>query len=483
MTFGKTSSLLVTTLLAMVLATIPLGAAFGLWPIVTSPTLAIVFASVTAMLGGLAFYVIIGAHVDTQMRRLAQYFASIENETTSIPPAPSGRWLGKLPDAAARTLRGMRRRVDELAGQRRELEIQCRVSDSARRHAQSILQSISDAVLVTDPFNEVAIANEAAAQAMGFEADQAVHQPLEKVVRDATLVRLIKDTRESANLSNRRHFEHAIGDNGRARIYDVTLSCMANQQDEVSGVVTILRDVTREKEVSAMKSDFVSSVSHELRTPLSSIKAYVEMLVDGEAADEQTRAEFYNVIQSETNRLSRLIDNILNISRIESGVVKIQRENVSLPMVIREVMDVMLPQARAKQIELVDQPSPLFFQVYADKDMVYQALLNLVGNAIKYTPEGGTVMVRLDMEEQGQFARIQVSDTGMGIPADAIDHVFDKFYRVNGHKKVAKGTGLGLNLVKHIVETVHGGKVAVDSQENQGSTFTIALPVADAVPA
>jgi two-component system phosphate regulon sensor histidine kinase PhoR len=258
---------------------------------------------------------------------------------------------------------------------------------------------------------------------------------------------------------------------------------MANQQDEVSGVVTILRDVTREKEVSAMKSDFVSSVSHELRTPLSSIKAYVEMLVDGEAADEQTRAEFYNVIQSETNRLSRLIDNILNISRIESGVVKIQRENVSLPMVIREVMDVMLPQARAKQIELVDQPSPLVFQVYADKDRVYQALLNLVGNAIKYTPEGGTVMVRLDMEEQGQFARIQVSDTGMGIPADAIDHVFDKFYRVNGHKKVAKGTGLGLNLVKHIVETVHGGKVAVDSQENQGSTFTIALPVADAVPA
>ena len=228
-----------------------------------------------------------------------------------------------------------------------------------------------------------------------------------------------------------------------------------------------------------MKSDFVSNVSHELRTPLSSIKAYMEMLVDGEADDEQTRAEFYNIIQGEANRLSRLIDNILNISRIESGVVTIQREHICLPTLVREVVDVVQPQAQAKNIKLIEQPSPLYFQVYADRDMIYQAILNLVSNAVKYTREGGQVEVKLSMDEQQRQVSLAVSDTGVGIAADALPHLFDKFYRVADHKGMAKGTGLGLNLVKQIIETVHDGKLEVQSELGKGSTFTFSLPIAD----
>jgi len=228
-----------------------------------------------------------------------------------------------------------------------------------------------------------------------------------------------------------------------------------------------------------MKSDFVSSVSHELRTPLSSIKAYVEMLVDGEARDEETRTEFYNIIQSESNRLSRLIDNILNISRIESGIVKISREHIALPTVIKEVVDVMQPQARAKDIELLEQNTPLYYQVYADKDMIYQALLNLVGNAIKYTPEGGTVSIDTVVDDHSRTVKVNVTDSGVGIPPESLPHLFEKFYRVADHKKIAKGTGLGLNLVKHIVETVHGGAVAVTSEVGKGSTFSMSLPISD----
>jgi two-component system, OmpR family, phosphate regulon sensor histidine kinase PhoR len=235
--------------------------------------------------------------------------------------------------------------------------------------------------------------------------------------------------------------------------------------------------VTREKEIAQMKTDFVSNVSHELRTPLSSIKAYVEMLIDGEAQDEKTRREFYETISSESERLSRLIDNILNISRIESGVVRVVREPVNLTEVVRHVLDVLAPQARMKNIRLADRLVPVTHQVEADKDMIYQAVLNLVGNALKYTPEGGTVSVSTDVDERRGLAVFEVTDTGVGISPADLPHIFDKFYRVQSHTKMAKGTGLGLTLVKHIIETVHEGKLVVASETGKGSTFSFELPI------
>ncbi|NJL30715.1 MAG: PAS domain-containing protein [Phycisphaerales bacterium] len=254
--------------------------------------------------------------------------------------------------------------MEHLSAQKRELEIQLRIIDAEREHAYTVLNSIADAVLVTDPFNELALANEAAARILGFELEPSLHQPVDQVVHDTTLGKLIKDTREGGDTALRRHVEHHLPMEGRQAVFDVTLKCVAGgsqrRSNEPCGVVTILRDVTHEREVAEMKSDFVSSVSHELRTPLSSIKAYLEMLIDGEAHDEATRLEFYNIIQAEATRLSRLIDNILNLSRIESGVVRVQREQVNLPALIKEAVDVIAPQARAKQVRLEEVPTPLF---------------------------------------------------------------------------------------------------------------------------
>jgi two-component system phosphate regulon sensor histidine kinase PhoR len=247
--------------------------------------------------------------------------------------------------------------------------------------------------------------------------------------------------------------------------------------EEVSGVVAVLHDVTREKDIARMKTDFVSNVSHELKTPLASIKAYVEMLMDGEAEDEDTKREFYEIISTEADRLHRLIENILDISRIESGVVKVVREPVSLPGVVKQVLDVAAPQAKLKDIKLVSQLTPIYYQVEADHDMIYQAVMNLVSNAIKYTPEGGTVTVGVGVDERRGVSFCEVSDNGAGIAADELPHIFDKFYRVKANNKLAKGTGLGLTLVKHIVETVHDGKLSVTSAEGSGSTFTFELPV------
>ena len=375
-------------------------------------------------------------------------------------------------------------RVEVLTAKRRELELHLRLAEAERQHALAILDSIEDAVVVTDSFNEVALANATAARVLNFELDEALHRPVDRVVREKNLVDMIKDTRESSNSKLARHSEYSLENSNGKIVYDVTLTNMKKHQtcgesQSAEGVVTVLRDVTREKQIAEMKSDFVSNVSHELKTPLSSIKAYMEMLIDGEAGDEETRAEFYNIIQGETNRLQRLIDNILNISRIESGVVKVQREYVTIGQIVHEVMDVMQPQARAKNINLIELPTPLIYQIFADRDMLWQATLNLVGNAIKYTLNDGTVQVGVKVDETKRMVSVFVKDTGIGIPPEALSHVFSKFYRVIGHKKIAKGTGLGLNLVKHIIETVHNGKVHVQSEVNVGSVFMYTLPMAE----
>src|SRR5205085_2673079 len=169
--------------------------------------------------------------------------------------------------------------------------------------------------------------------------------PIDQVLRDKTVVQLIQEMRKSDSTNGRRVIEHKIKTAGEVRAFKVTLSCVTDQVNEPAGVVAVLHDMTKEKEVAEMKNDFVSNVSHELRTPLASIKAYVEMLIDGEADDEKTKREFYEVIQNEANRLGRLIDNILNISRIESGLIKINKQPLSLAVILKDAVEVIEPQA------------------------------------------------------------------------------------------------------------------------------------------
>lgn len=385
--------------------------------------------------------------------------------------------LDKIAHPLNEVLTDVKEQIEDLRAQNRELEIQSRVAAAEKNHTEAIIFSISDAVLVTSKFDELILANQAAERLLGFELSTALRENIERVISDGTLVRLVRETRAHGQSFTRKVVEHTIDQRGEPRTFSITLSCVVGPANEVSGVVAVLHDITREKEIAKMKTDFVSNVSHELKTPLSSIKAYVEMLVDGEAEDETTRREFYEIISSETDRLHRLIENILNISRIESGVVKVVREPASLTAIAKQVLDVAVPQARLKHIELVDRLAPMYHQIEADRDMIYQAVLNLVSNALKYTPDGGKVTVSVFVEERRGVALCQVADTGMGIPTEDLPHIFDKFFRVRASKRMAKGTGLGLTLVKHIVETVHDGKLSVTSESGKGSTFSFELPI------
>jgi two-component system phosphate regulon sensor histidine kinase PhoR len=367
--------------------------------------------------------------------------------------------------------------MEQLQSENRELQIQSRIAAAEKNHTEAIIFSISDAVIVTNRFDELLLANEAAERLLGFKLTGSLRKNVDRIISDGTLVRLIRETRSHGRSFTRRVVEHSIDQKGTPKTFSITLSCVVTPSEEVSGVVAVLHDITREKEIAKMKTDFVSNVSHELKTPLASIKAYVEMLTDGEAQDEKTKREFYEIISAETDRLHRLIENILNISRIESGVVKVVKEPISLTAVVKQAIDVASPQAKAKNHKLAEQLAPVYYQVEADRDMIYQAVLNLLSNAIKYTPDGGTITVRVSVDERRSVAVCDVSDTGAGIPPEDLPRIFDKFYRVRANSKLAKGTGLGLTLVKHIIETVHDGKMSVTSEIGKGSTFSFELPV------
>lgn len=412
--------------------------------------------------------------------RLARTVASIARQLScDSVVATDLRAVERAAEAVQARLQEGREAVDELEAELTDLRLRSELADRQKQHTEAIIYSLRDAVVVVDESDRLLMANTAAARLLEFDPEQARYQPLGRSLAPQykEFVQLIQRSRQSATEATRREMVFARPDGPHT--FDTIVSCV-QEREKVSGVVAVLHDITREKEVAQMKNDFVSHVSHELKTPLASITAYSEMLADGEADDEHTRKEFYQVIQSQAQRLNRLIEDILNVSRIESGLIKVQKEPVSLTILIEQQMQMIKGFAEDKGITVTGCNPIVYDQVMADKDMISQVIVNLLSNAVKYTPAGGSVRIETDVNEVDAMARVTVTDTGVGIPADEINHVFDKFYRVGANNKQAKGTGLGLNLVRQIVEKVHNGRVFVTSQVGVGSTFGFELPLAAA---
>lgn len=352
---------------------------------------------------------------------------------------------------------------------------------SERDQIQAILDTLSDPVIAIDAFDEIVLANPSAAELFDLEEDPA--ERALKTLQDCDkLVQLLTDTRRRKTPTLRVGEVEIRDASGQGHWYSVSTRSIPTSvtppvdDTRVHGAVAVLRDISGHKAVQKRNAEFVSAVSHEMKTPLAGIKAYVELLADGDAEDEQTREEFLNVINTQTDRLQRLIDNLLNLARIEAGVVNVSKQARSLNELLEEAVHVMQPAAMEKQIELRTDLSPMYLGVLADRDMILQAAFNLLSNAIKYTPVGGTVTLRSRMQDNDVL--FEVEDTGVGLSEEDAQKVFEKFYRVQKDRAMAQGTGLGLPLAKHIVEDVHGGCLTVHSELGRGSSFRITLPVA-----
>lgn len=339
----------------------------------------------------------------------------------------------------------------------------------------AVLAKLGDPVFIVNAYDDVLLANPEAERRIG-SADE--KRPLDKRLSNEKLTSMIADVRRREVPAHRvDDLDWDEGD-GQKRWYRAVVDNMRNTSCDVEegAAMVLLRDVTDERDVRRRHAEFVSAASHEMKTPLAGIKAYVELLGDGDAQSEEERDEFLGVINGQADRLQRLIENLLNIARIEAGVVKVSKQSRSVNEILAETIDVVGPAAEAKQISLVTDLSPLYLGALVDRDMLSQAVINLMSNAVKYTKPGGRVTLRSRLGDHE--ITIEVEDTGVGLSEDDCRRVFEKFYRVEKDKSMAAGTGLGLALAQHIVEDVHGGKLTVRSKLGEGSTFSIVIPSA-----
>ena len=262
------------------------------------------------------------------------------------------------------------------------------------------------------------------------------------------------------------------------RVLEVRANPVISKRGKYLGCVTSLHDVTAEREIAVMKNEFVSMVSHELRTPLTSIKGYVDLIVDGEAGEiNEVQQEFLQIVQENSNRLVSLINDLLDISRIESGRVNLKVEPVEMDCVIEDVVDTFATVARQAGVELTWEVEDGLPRAAADRDRIGQVLMNLVSNAIKYSPDGGAASIAARMDDEGHVL-VEITDTGIGISDEDQQQLFTKFFRVDSAlTREIGGTGLGLSICKSVVELL-GGEIGVRSVAGEGATFYFTLRVA-----
>ena len=341
----------------------------------------------------------------------------------------------------------------------------------SNQRLEAVLGGMAEGVIAVDERDRVILANAAAAELLGFTMADVESLSLLEVVRHHMLQQLVTDTRATESLQRAELEVHSGSEN--RRVLDVQSTPLPDTSPQ--RVILVLHDVTNLRRLESMRKEFVANVSHELKTPLSSIRAYAETLSAGAVNDPEHRGTFLHRIEEQADRLNNLIQDLLSLSRIESGRQTYDIATVNVADILTTCIAENQDAANLKRIHLSYSDIQQDLRIQADEEGLAQIINNLIGNAIKYTPEGGEVTVVL--RQQDSTICMDVRDTGIGIDEEHLTRVFERFYRVDkARSRELGGTGLGLAIVKHLAQAF-GGNVTVTSQPTKGSTFTVQLPV------
>lgn len=347
--------------------------------------------------------------------------------------------------------------------------------------SEALFNSIGDGAIATDEFGRIIRINPAALDILEYREDEVLGEWFPKIIvaldENLTPLSLIDRPITKAFLTGKPISEKMRyrTKTGQYRPVSVTVSPILLDGRPV-GAIEVFRDITVEHSIDRMKSEFISLASHQLRTPLSAVKTYSHMLLEGYMGDVvPAQKKALRTILSATNRMNELVNLLLNVTRVESGSIAMNPKRHSLQKLAEEVVKEMQVPAQEKNLSLHLKLPKQTLSVKTDNLLAKEVLINLVNNAVKYTPEGGEVTIGLT--KKGEQAIFAITDTGVGIPAYSQDHIFTKFFRAqNVVKQETTGTGLGLYLVKGLVDTL-GGNVWFKSEENKGSTFFFSLPL------
>lgn len=352
---------------------------------------------------------------------------------------------------------------------------------------ESLFNSIGDGAIMTDEFGRILRINPAALHILGYSQKELLGKWFPKVIiainEEDTPVALIDRPISKAFLTGKSVSEKMIYQRKDKQPIPVSVTISPMMMgDRPIGAIEVFRDITLEREIDRMKSEFISLASHQLRTPLSAIKTYSHMLVDGFMGPvEPSQKKALRTIINASNRMNELISTLLNITRIESGSIAIAPKQINLCNLVQEVSKELEHSTKEKNLELVVSLPKSPIMVRSDMLILKEIISNLVTNSIKYTPDKGTVTLKVRRRKADTV--VAVSDTGLGIPKRSQDQVFTKFFRApNVVKRETTGTGLGLYLVRGLADAL-GGKVWFTSEENVGSTFYFSLPRHKPTPA
>ncbi|MBK0347299.1 cell wall metabolism sensor histidine kinase WalK [Aerococcaceae bacterium zg-ZJ1578] len=344
--------------------------------------------------------------------------------------------------------------------------------EAERQRLDGILRHMTDGVIGTDRRGNVLLVNERAVELLNLKQQDALGISILSLLG-------IKENYSVKDL--------LVGDNEvlinrpDGTILKGEIAIIRRDTGFVTGLVCVLTDITEQEKTEQERREFVSNVSHELRTPLTSVKSYSEALIDGAWKDNQIAPQFLDVIQSETNRMIRMIGNLLDLSKIDGGQIKPQMELIDFKRIVAHILDrfvFTLENGESEKKYTIHRDftnREIYLEI--DQDRMTQVIDNIMNNAIKYSPDGGEIFVKI--EETENVVILSIQDEGLGIPQKDIPHLFERFYRVDkARSRDQGGTGLGLAISKEVVE-LHGGRIWVESEENKGSTFFVELPYAN----
>lgn len=439
----------------------------GVYRTVNNISLIYVFAALLAIVLGVALSILISREITASIEEMRQQTMRIaRGDYSGQVQVNDNDELGQLAGA----VNNLSVRVEESQ----------EASESERRRLNSVLGHMSDGVIATNRNGYITIINQTALQMLNYDDDDdAIGQSIIDVlnIRSEYSIRQLVDEQQ-----------HILIDMGKADknsdglILNAYFSPIQRESGFVSGLVCVLHDVTSQQKEERERKEFVSNVSHELRTPLTSVKSYVEALTDGAWKDEEVAPQFLKVVQDETDRMIRMINDLLILSRMDSGTARLDLEYVNINELFNYILDrfdMIIKKEEEdgtvkKRYTIVRHIAKKDLWVEIDADKFTQVIDNIMNNAVKYSPDGGVITDRL--VETHNHVILSISDQGLGIPRKDLGHIFDRFFRVDkARSRKQGGTGLGLAISKEVVNML-GGQIWVDSVEGKGSTFYISLP-------
>jgi len=381
---------------------------------------------------------------------------------------------GKIADQVNKTITTIADKYERESKAQQDLVVANRIIGYEKNRMEAMLDSLSDGIIAVNQSQEIICVNSIAEHLLHVSRESIVGKRAEACVLHETVRSFITEgSSEDDGFALRRQSVGTFTIKGQGT-YRMVKMPVGTGPENTFGVLVVIKDISAQLLAEQAQSEFISSVVHEIKSPLNTIKSYTEVLMDGDVTDRETEKEFYNIITLETDRLAKIIENLLNISKIEMGSIDAKKSITKPTRIMLNCIDAVRAQAERKHISLQETVPENLSSINIDRDLMEIAVMNIMSNAVKYTPEGGKVFV--SAEEQEGHMLFHIRDTGCGIAEDDQPKIFEKFFRASSKEvQDEKGTGLGLALSREIL-ILHGGNISVNSTVGEGTLFTLTIP-------